>query len=126
MQQSHYTNGTAAFVNLTEHEMYNGKTTGKYSVTLTLDSDEAESLLHEGIKLRDYKGTPQRKFTSKYPVRVVDSDGETMSASELTWGSKVRVKWNMGNPHPVHGIPPYVSAIKVLELNSLENSDDEF
>ena len=36
--------GTVAFENLTEHEMYNGQSTGKYSLVLSLDEGDAESL----------------------------------------------------------------------------------
>ena len=125
MTESYYTNGTAAFVNLTEHELYQGQSTGKYSITLALDDDAAEELVQHGIKLRDYQGVAQRKFASKYEVKVVDADGEKMSPSDLTYGSLVRVRWTEGKPHPVHGIAPYVAAVKVLELNELDG-DGEF
>ena len=36
--------GTLAFENLNSHEEYNGQSTGKYSIVLSLDSDVAESL----------------------------------------------------------------------------------
>ena len=64
-------------------------------------------------------------ISSKFEIKVVDADGETMSPSDLTWGSLVRVRWTEGKPHPVHGIAPYVAAVKVLELKEVEN-DGEF
>jgi hypothetical protein len=126
MNESQYTNGTAAFVNLTKHEEYQGQSTGKFSIVLALEPEAAEDLESQGIKLRDYQGVPQRKFASQFPIRVVDVDGETMAASELTYGSKVRVKWNLGKPHPQHGSSPYATAVKVLELNELMAPDSEF
>lgn len=125
--ESQYTNGTAAFVNVVETEKFNGQDTGKYSIVLALDEDEAQKLVEAGIKLKDYQGTPQRKFTSKFPIKIVDSDGAQMSPQELTWGSKVRLKWKAGRPHPVHGVAPYLNAVKVLELAEMaSDEDDEF
>ena len=125
-QQSFYTNGVAAFVNLDKTEEYMGQDTGNYSITLAMDDSDAEKLVAMGIKLRDYQGTPQRKFKSKFPIKVVDADGETMSPSDVTWGSTVRVRWTTGKPHPVHGISPYAAAVKVLELKEVEAGDEEF
>jgi hypothetical protein len=67
--------GTVAFENLTEHEMYNGQSTGKYSLVLSLDEGDAESLDSAGVKLREYEGTKQRKFASKFEVGVLNADG---------------------------------------------------
>ena len=53
-------NGVVAFANLAEHEVYNGQSTGKYSLVLTLDDSEAEKLEKEGIKLKMYKNQAQR------------------------------------------------------------------
>lgn len=125
-QETMYTNGIAAFVNLAETEKYNGQDTGTYAITLTLDDDEATKLAEMGIKLKDYNGTSQRKFKSKFEVKLVDEDGEALHPRDLTWGSKVRVKWKAGKPHPTHGVAPYLNAVKVLELNQLESEDDEF
>ena len=126
-QESMYTNGIAAFVNVAETEKFNGQDTGKYAITLTLEDDEAQKLAEMGIKLKEYNGNSQRKFTSKYPVKIVDSDGSQMQPQELTWGSKVRVKWKAGNAHPVHGVSPYLNAVKVLELKEVDSDeDDEF
>ena len=40
--------GTVAFSNLKEHEVYDKKSTGKYSLTLTLDQDTAKKLSDQG------------------------------------------------------------------------------
>ena len=46
--------GTAAFVNLTEHELYQGQSTGKYSLTVTLDDGSIAQLESQGVKMRQY------------------------------------------------------------------------
>ena len=53
MANSNYTNGVAAFVNLLETDKYNGQDTGKYSITLTMDEEEATELENMGIKLKE-------------------------------------------------------------------------
>lgn len=125
-QETMYTNGIAAFVNLAETEQYMGQDTGCYAITLTLEDDEASVLEGMGIKLKEYNGKKQRKFKSKYDVTLVDEDNESMHPKDLTWGSKVRVKWKPGMPHPQHGVAPYLNAVKVLELQEVESGDDEF
>ena len=52
--------GTAAFSNLVETEVYNGQDTGKYSLTITVDEDSAGMLQKSGVKLRTYEGQSQR------------------------------------------------------------------
>jgi len=123
---ANYTNGVAAFVNLAETDKYNGQDTGKYSVTLTMDADEATELENMGIKLKSYEGRAQRKFSTKYQVPVYDSEGKQMPVEALTYGSKVRLKWAAGKPHPVHGVSTYLSAVKVLELAEHEAKEGEF
>jgi hypothetical protein len=119
--------GKVAFANLTEHEVFNGQSTGKYSVVLTLEDDEADKLQSEGIKIKTYKNQPQRKFTTKYEdITVVDAEGEPLSKSSVRWGDTVRVKYAVGKPHPVHGSSPYLQAIRVIEKGENDVNDDEF
>ena len=118
-------NGTVAFANLTEHEVFNGQSTGKYSVVISLDDDEAKKLEAEGVKIRTYKDQPQRKFTTKFEdFTVIDNDGEPVSKGSVRWGDKVRIKYNLGNPHPVHGCTPYMQAIRVVEKGEEGLEDD--
>jgi hypothetical protein len=119
--------GKVAFANLTEHEVFNGQSTGKYSVVLTLEDDEADKLQAEGIKVKTYKNQPQRKFTTKYEdITVVDAEGEPLSKSSVRWGDTVRVKYAVGKPHPVHGSSPYLQAIRVIEKGENDVNDEEF
>jgi len=118
-------NGTVAFANLTEHEVFNGQSTGKYSVVVSLDDDEAKKLEAEGVKIRTYKDQPQRKFTTKFEdFTIIDNEGEPVSKSSVRWGDKVRIKYNLGAPHPVHGCTPYMQAIRVVEKGEHEVEDD--
>jgi hypothetical protein len=107
--------GTIAFENLDTHEIYMGQSTGKYSVVLSLDDTTADELAGAGVKLREYEGVKQRKFSTKYDVPVLDADGAPFSG-KVTRGSKVRLLWTEGAPHPVHGVSTYLNKIKVLEL----------
>ena len=60
--------GLVAFENLDEHEMYQGQSTGKFSLVLSLDEPTAGTLAEAGVKLREYEGVKQRKFSTKYDV----------------------------------------------------------
>ena len=91
-----------------------------------MDDEEAVELENMGIKLKEYQGKAQRKFSTKYQVPVFDPDGKEVPASALTYGAKVRLKWTAGKPHPVHGVSPYLSAVKVLEFASQNETAEEF
>ncbi len=118
-------NGVVAFANLAEHEVYNGQSTGKYSLVLSLDDSEAEKLEAEGVKIKMYKNQAQRKFATKFDeFPVIDNDGEPVSKSSVRYGDKVRIKYNLGNPNPVHGTPVYLQAVRVVEKGEVELDDD--
>lgn len=117
--------GTVAFANLDQHEVFNGQSTGKYSLVLTLDDPEAEALAKSGVKLREYEGLKQRKFSTKYPVDVIDSDDEPFRG-RLTRGSKVKVLYAEGKPHPVHGTPTYLNKVRVIEVAEGSEGSEDF
>ena len=108
--------GVVAFSNLSQHEVFNGKSTGKYSIVLVLDDTTKDKLASQGVKIKDYQGKHQRKFTTKYPVTMVDTSDNPMEG-EIPYGSKVRLSINLSNPSPVHGVTPYLQAIRVVELS---------
>jgi hypothetical protein len=116
--------GKAAFVNLTETEQYQGQDTGRYTLTVTLDADSAQMLSQQGVKLRDYEGTAQRKFSSKYPVKVIDAEDNPF-IGPITRGSTIRLSYKTGPAHPVHGTPTYLNAVRVVELADDASIDDE-
>ena len=113
-----------AFSNLETTESYMGQDTGRYSVVGTLDDENAEMLAGQGVKLRDYEGTAQRKFASKFRVKVIDKDGNPF-IGEIPRGSKIKLRYKTGDAHPVHGTPTYLNAIRVLEVAEDSNVDDE-
>jgi|TARA_R110000796_G_scaffold79326_1_gene176386 hypothetical protein len=120
------TEGIANFVNLTETEFFNGKDTGKYSIMLTIEDDQVSTLEDAGVTVKEYKNQKQRKFVTQYDgFQVVDTDGESISKN-IPYGSKVRILWEAGKPHPTHGSAPYLKKIKVLELaeHDVEGSED--
>jgi len=102
------------FSNVTQHDMYNGQSTGAYSMTITLSEDDASTLSSQGVKIKDYEGSKQRKFKSKYDILTVDSEGNKYNG-EVPYNSRVRLKYKTGPAHPVHGTPVYLEAVKVLE-----------
>ena len=116
--------GKAAFINLTETEQYQGQDTGRYTLTVTLDNDAAQMLSAQGVKLRDYEGTAQRKFSSKYPVKVIDAEDNPF-IGPVTRGSTIRLSYKTGPAHPVHGTPTYLNAVRVVELADDASIDDE-
>jgi len=113
--QKYVTEGTVAFQSLREHDSFNGQSTGKYTLTLTLPEDNAKELEENGVKLKDYEGNSQRKFSSKFSVPIVNTDGTPFNGN-VTRGSKVRIQYQYGNSHPVHGVSTYLNAVKVLEV----------
>ena len=113
--------GTVAFQNLQQTEVYQGQDTGRYTLTLSLDEDMASKLSDEGVKVKDYEGTAQRKFASKFPVRIVNANDEPFMGA-IPKGSLVRVQYKLGDSHPVHATPTYLNAVRVLELG--EESGD--
>jgi len=106
--------GTLNFSHVTSHDVYNGQDTGAYSVTVTLSEDDASAMSAKGVKIKDYQGAKQRKFKSRYDVKVMDADGNPYEG-EIPYNSTVRVKYKLGPQHPVHGVSTYLEAIKVLE-----------
>lgn len=119
--------GKVAFANLTEHEVFNGQSTGKYSVVVTLDDEQADKLAAEGVKLKTYKNESQRKFATKFEdFQVIDNEGEPVSRGSVRWGDTVRIKYGLGKPHPVHGTSVYLQAIRVIEKAEFEDADEEF
>ncbi len=115
--------GTVNFSNLTAHDVYNGQDTGAYSMTITLDEDDAAALAAQGVKIKDYQGAKQRKFKSKFEIKRFDAEGNRYNG-EVPYNSKVRLKYVLGQPHPVHGVSTYLEAVKVLEEAEMTEGDD--
>ena len=106
--------GTVNFSNVTQHDVYNGQSTGAYSMTITMSEDDASARSSLGVKIKDYEGNKQRKFKSKYDIALFDAEGNKYNG-EVPYNSRVRLKYKTGPAHPVHGTPTYLEAVKVLE-----------
>jgi hypothetical protein len=117
------TSGVVAFSNLTEHEVFNGKSTGNFSLVITMDEQTASGLSDMGVKVKDYKGTPQRKFKSKYHVDVIDLNGEPVQG-EVPYGSKVRLLWKAGDANPEYGVATYLNKVRVIEFAEHDGDED--
>jgi hypothetical protein len=117
--------GTVNFSNVTQHDVYNGQSTGAYSLTITMSEEDATALSADGVKIKDYDGAKQRKFKSKYDIMRVDADGNRFEG-EIPYNSKVRLKYKSGPAHPVHGTPTYLEAVKVLELPEMSAEAVDF
>jgi len=114
--------GVVNFSNLTQHDVFNGQDTGAYSMTITLSEDDAAILAASGVKIKDYQGNKQRKFKSKYEIKRFDAEGNPYNG-EVPYNSRVRLKYKLGQPHPVHGVATYLEAVKVLEEAELAVGD---
>ena len=56
---------------------------------------------------------------------MFDANGDAYTG-EVPYNSKVRLKFKLGQPHPLHGVPTYLEAVKVLEepdLTDVDSSD---
>ena len=106
--------GVVNFSNVTKHDVYDGQDTGTFSMTITMSEDDAAALAAQGVKIKDYEGSKQRKFKSKYAIGMYNAEGDTYTG-EVPYNSRVRLKYKTGPAHPVHGTPVYLEAVKVLE-----------
>jgi hypothetical protein len=90
-----------------------------------MSEEDASTLSADGVKIKEYEGSKQRKFKSKYDIVRVDADGNRFEG-EIPYNSKVRLKYKSGPAHPVHGTPTYLEAVKVLELPEMEEGATDF
>ena len=117
--------GIVAFCDLTETERYNGQDTGKYSLVITMEDDEAQALKESGVIVREYKNKAQRKFVTKYPDFPVLDVEDNIVSKHIPYGSKVKILWSEGNPHPTYGVATYIKKIKVLEYAEMSSGSSE-
>jgi hypothetical protein len=113
--------GKAQFIWLKSTEVFEGKDTGRYTLTLTLDDESANELSNKGVRLKSYgdgsDAIMQRKFATRYPVTVIDAEGQPF-AGDIPSGSKVRLSYKYGDEHPVYGVPVYMDGVRVLEMGA--------
>ena len=110
----------------TRKNTFQGQETNQFKLTVSLAEDTASVLEDAGVKVKEYEGTKQRHFTSQYPVKVIDVNDQPFQGS-IPRGSVVRVLFKVGDkPHPQHGTPVYMNAVRVVTLAepSLEDFGD--
>lgn len=117
--------GIVNFSNITKHDVYNGQDTGAFSMTITVSEDDAAALSAQGVKIKDYEGNKQRKFKSKYDIRMLDAEGNPYNG-EVPYNSRVRLKYKCGPSHPVYGTSTYLEAVKVLEEAEISEEAVDF
>ena len=118
--------GVVAFSNLSQHEVFNGKSIGKYSLVLVLDDSTKDKLSSQGVKIKDYQGKHQRKFTTQYPFKLNGTLVEKAD-QEIRWGTKVKLNVTLKNPSPVWGMASYFNEVTVLEEPApQEETEGEF
>jgi len=115
--------GKAVFINLASKEIFNGKETDYYTMTITLDDDSVKQLAQQGVKTKEYEGNQQRKFKSYTSPKVYELNNDEF-IGQVTRGSSVRIQYTLGPEHPVHGFAPYFSKIRLVELAEGESDED--
>ena len=107
--------GTTIFNSaLTQFDTYQGQSTDKYSLQITLDKKEAARLEKEGVKIKEYDGEPIRKFTSRYDIPVFTAKNQRWE-EEIPSGSTVRVEYTT-KEHPTAGQVPYAKRVLLLQV----------
>ena len=117
--------GTVNFSNLTKHDVFQGQDTDYFNVTVTLSPEDAADLEAQGVTIKDYQGNKQRKFKTKHQVNRYDAAGEVYEG-EVPYNSKVRIRYSLGDKHPIYGVPTYLEGLKVLEEAETTEDDSEF
>ena len=120
-----YVSGEVAFSHLTEHEKFQGESTGKYSLTITLDDEAASKLEGQGVKLKVHEGKKQRAFKTKYDFQYVDTAKQPQEG-ELGRGSKVKVAYKLGGNYGDYGVTTFLQGVQVIERVEPQGSADVF
>ena len=118
-----YAKGTVSFCHLTKHEIYEGVSTNKYSITIMLDEKSAEALSNAGVKIGEYQGKPKRKFTTTFDVQILnpdlsewDKNSEGKYDREIRRGSEVNILAKVTEePYKSYGCSAYVEKVHVLK-----------
>jgi hypothetical protein len=77
------------------------------------------------VIVREYKNKAQRKFVTKYPDFPVLDVEDNIVSKHIPYGSKVKILWAEGNPHPTYGVATYIKKIKVLEYAEMSSGSSE-
>jgi hypothetical protein len=117
--------GEVAFSNLTEHEVFKGESTGKYTLVVTVDDDAVKKLEEQGVHLKTHDGKKQRKFGTRYEFQYEDTEKKPVSG-ELGRGSKVMVAYKLGAPYGQYGVTTFLQGVQVIERAEAQTPVDVF
>ena len=107
--------GKVAFSSVVDTDQWEGKDTGFYSITVALEDEDAETLKSRDVRLKEYEGSYQRKFKSKYPISVIDAEDQEYT-KEIPRGSVVRVLFGVADrSHPTWGPSTWATKVRVVE-----------
>jgi hypothetical protein len=120
-----YCNGEIAFSSLTKHDTFQGESTGKFSVTVTVDDDTAQRLEGQGIKLKTHDGKKQRAFKTQYEFAYVDTNKKPVEG-ELGRGSKVKIAYKLGGNYGEYGVTTFLQGVQVIERVEPAGTTDVF
>ncbi len=130
--------GTVLFSNIVTMPTFDGKSTGKYELTLTLDEAQFTDAEANGLgaSSSEYNGNPQfkAKFKSKFKLGkkqvvdrfknpYVDDAGEV---KEIPRGSKV-VVFTTPKPYKMlgnSGLTNYLNAVQIIEESAAIDFED--
>lgn len=123
--------GSIRFIKLNSTDMYQGRDTGKHTVTMVnLTPDQVEELESNGVKVKTYGEGQyksfQRNFTTTADRRknllIIDSEGNDFT-DDIPEGSTVRIDYRYGTPWADKGVPVYLNAIRVLDTETVPSVD---
>jgi len=133
----------AAFPYLTSHEVFDGTSTGKFSLTMKFDEGSeghkqlkaAIDEVHEGTHypLKNGKGDFDRgkvicKAKSGFDVHCLDNDKKSISPAEIHRGDICRAKiviqpWSKGSNS---GTSCYLNAVQKVRSGAFSDSSSDF
>lgn len=132
----YYTTGTVVFNNLITKDVFRGAEATGYDLTIKLSEGEEDNLVSNGVKVKSYKDTLQRKFSTQFSMAdkivfggddVLDGkDCVPFDLADLNYGARVTVMWTTGDEHVQHGFPTRLAKIRVFELGVPLTSQGEF
>ena len=129
----------AKFVNLTEHESFDGKTTGKFSITMAFKEEsegakkiatavaEADDFKGEGHSpIKEREGNVEVKGKSKFEVRCVDADNNSIPADQIDFGDicRAEIAFQAYQTGTSKGVTCYLQSVQKLRNREFGTSTD--
>ena len=115
------TKGKVIEANLDKPERIDGKSTGRYTITISLSSEDAEKLEEVNVKTQSIKDVNTkkeikiRKFSTQYKLQdnMIQTDSGEVFGTDFDACPNVQILWKSGRNHSVNGVDTHFTAIKV-------------